>query len=419
MATTKGVGVIILWLAYYVDAIKGVIPVAGPVINKGANVGTDALSPGEKVNNVMSFGAKPDGKFDCTQAFMDAWRATCKSNVQARLLVPQGRFVVSTMFFAGPCSTPNPVTIQVVGTVVATTDISEYENGEWLMFEELNGLKLIGGGTFDGAGKSSWAHTENCKTDPSDTCVRNPSSLYFNKVSNGILHNIKSVDPKGFHIFITNSDNIRAESLRLTAPATSPNTDGIHISSSFNVKLSENNIETGDDCVSMIKGVKNVTVHKLHCGPGHGISVGSLGKYADEPEVNQIRVENCTLVGTENGIRIKTWPDKFPGSASDIGYSDIIMENVKNPITIDQEYQCFPNCKKKPSLVKISDVHFSNIKGTTTSPIAVDLRCSQQFPCNNVKLTNIDLNLGPKPSGSRCANIKPIYVGIQKPPACL
>ncbi|TKY72565.1 polygalacturonase protein [Spatholobus suberectus] len=375
MATTKRVGVLIMCfaLAYYVDAKPRTMPIAGPDIYEGQNVAKDTLASGEKIVNVMSFGAKPNGKFDCTQAFMDAWRATCKSKVQARLLIPQGRFVVSTMFFAGPCLTPGPVTIQVVGTVVATTDISEYVNGEWLMFEDLDGVKLIGGGTFDGMGKESWAQTENCETDPSNTCVRNPSSIYFNKVRNGIIQNIKSVDPKGFHMFVTNSANIRLRLLKLTAPATSPNTDGIHISHSVNVILSKNNVETGDDCVSMIQGVNDVSINKLECGPGHGISIGSLGKYADEQEVKDIRVNNCTMVGTTNGLRIKAWPDKYPGAASDISFSDITMENVKNPIIIDQEYQCFPNCKKKPSLVKIKNVRFSNIRGTSTSPIAVDL----------------------------------------------
>lgn len=106
---------------------------------------------------------------------MDAWRAACKSKVQSRLLIPMGRFVVSSMFFAGPCLTPGPLTVQVVGTVVATTDISEYENGEWLMFQEIAGLKIIGGGTFDGRGKASWSETENCETNPSSSCVRAPS----------------------------------------------------------------------------------------------------------------------------------------------------------------------------------------------------------------------------------------------------
>lgn len=72
----------------------------------------------------------------------------------------------------------------------------------------------------------------------------------------------------------------------------------------------------------------------------------------------------------------------------------------------------------QPSLVKIKDVAYTNISGTTTSQIAVDMRCSKQFPCQNIKLQNIDLKLGPTPVGSRCANIKPIYVGIQRPPAC-
>jgi len=63
--------------------------------------------------------------------------------------------------------------------------------------------------------------------------------------------------------------------------------------------------------------------------------------------VNGIRVQTCTLVGTTNGLRIKSWPDKYPGAATDINFNDITMENVKNPIIIDQEYECSPNCQKK------------------------------------------------------------------------
>ena len=422
MATAKKVSVLIFWFALvcnYVDAAgPRKRPVVGPDIYKGKNVAKDALAPGEKVVNIMSFGAKPGGKFDCTEAFMDAWRTACHSNVQSRLLVPQGVFLVSTMFFAGPCQNPGPITFQVVGTILATSDISEYVNGEWLMFRDIAGIKLIGGGTFDGQGASAWKFALDCEADPTTECVRSPSSIYFNNVTNGIIQNIKSVNPKGFHFFVTNSANIRLRLLKLTAPDTSPNTDGLHVSHSINVKISRSTIETGDDCVSMIQGVNNVSIKRIKCGPGHGISIGSLGKYPDELEVRGVRVMRSTLVGTDNGLRIKTWPDKYRGAASQITFSNITMENVKNPIIIDQEYECKPNCQKKPSLVRISDIIFKNIKGTTTSPIAVDMRCSKQFPCQNVRLQNIDLTLGATPAGSRCNNIKPIYVGLQKPPPC-
>lgn len=70
-------------------------------------------------------------------------------------------------------------------------------------------------------------------------------------------------------------------------------------------------------------------------------SVGSLGKYEDEEDVRGVQVKNCTIRGTSNGIRIKTFPFKpniIPIKASGFLFQDIVMDNVKNPIIIDQEY---------------------------------------------------------------------------------
>lgn len=107
---------------------------------------------------------------------MDAWQKVCHQTTgPVRLLIPEGRFLISSMYFSGPCTCQTPVTIQVKGYVMATTDISEYENGDWLMFEKLNGLKIIGGGTFDGQGKKSWEYSENCESGDDRACARNPS----------------------------------------------------------------------------------------------------------------------------------------------------------------------------------------------------------------------------------------------------
>lgn len=79
------------------------------------------------------------------------------------------------------------------------------------------------------------------------------------------------MDSKGFHVAVTNSYNVRLYNLRISAPDDSPNTDGIHISKSDNVKVSKVAIGTGDDCISMIQGSSNVNIKKVSCGPGHGI----------------------------------------------------------------------------------------------------------------------------------------------------
>lgn len=49
------------------------------------------------------------------------------------------------------------------------------------------------------------------------------------------------------------------------------------------------------------------------CGPGHGISVGSLGKTTGELPVVGVFVQNCTFIDTDNGVRVKTWPASHVG----------------------------------------------------------------------------------------------------------
>ena len=95
-------------------------------------------------------------------------------------------------------------------------------------------------------------------------------------------------------------------------------------------------------------------ITRVNCGPGHGISVGSLGKYVNEEPVSGIFVTNCTLANTENGVRIKSWPALYGGSATDMHFEDIIMNNVANPIVIDQVYCPWNQCNAKVFFFRIN-----------------------------------------------------------------
>jgi len=115
------------------------------------------------------------------------------------------------------------------------------------------------------------------------------------------------VNSKYFHIHVFASGNVKLKSLKLSAPADSPNTDGIHLGDPKNIEIINTVIETGDDCFSVGPGDKNISISNVFCDPGHGISVGSLGPSPNEWDVTDLSVTNCTLTNTTNGVRIKTW----------------------------------------------------------------------------------------------------------------
>ncbi|KAF4373494.1 hypothetical protein F8388_025188 [Cannabis sativa] len=211
------------------------------------------------------------------------------------------------------------------------------------------------------------------------------------------------------------------ENIQITAPPTSPNTDGIHIGSSTGIKIFSSSIATGDDCVSIGPGTDNLLVSGLACGPGHGISIGSLGRYPNEADVTNLVIQNCNISGTSNGVRIKTWAPSPPSNVYNVTFENIGMNNVDNPIIIDQQYCPFETRKcgnGASSQVQIRNVKFNNIYGTSKNKVAVELKCSPSKPCGELSLTNINLNF-PGGATSSCSNAYGTATGREQPPACI
>lgn len=67
-------------------------------------------------------------------------------------------------------------------------------------------------------------------------------------------------------------------------------------------------------------------------------SIGSLGKDVQENGVQNVTVTGATFTGTENGVRIKTWGRPSNGFARNIVFQHLVMNNVQNPMVIDQNY---------------------------------------------------------------------------------
>ena len=149
---------------------------------------------------------------------------------------------------------------------------------------------------------------------------------------------ITSSNSKFFHFAVHGCRDVTFDHVTVIAPVNSSNTDGIHVSNSSGVNIMYSVIDTGDDCISLGPGSKFINITDVQCGPGHGISIGSLGKYPNEEDVSGVIVRDSTFVGTDNHVSINTWSTSFSSFVSKIAFLNLEIKVVKNPIIIDKKY---------------------------------------------------------------------------------
>ncbi|KAF5739917.1 polygalacturonase [Tripterygium wilfordii] len=345
----------------------------------------NAINPDTiRVFNVLSFGAVGDGVSDDTKAFKMAWDTACQAD-SAVLLVPGSHcFIIQPSIFTGPCK--SGLVFQIDGTVMAPEGPDSWppksSKRQWLVFYKINGMSMQGGGVVDGRGEKWWnlpckPHKGVKGTTLSSPCD-SPVAIKFFMSSHLTVKGLKIKNSPQFHFRFDNCQHVHVESLSINSPAQSPNTDGIHIENTNNVQVYDSLISTGN-C-----NRNPAFTNSTPC-------IGSLGIHNSRACVSNITVTDSVIKHSDNGVRIKTWQGGS-GMVSGITFDNILVETVHNPIMIDQYYCLTKNCSNQTSAVLISDISYTNIKGTydVRSP-PMHIACSDSVPCNNLVLSNIEL----------------------------
>ncbi|CAN6220812.1 unnamed protein product [Urochloa humidicola] len=376
--------------ALFLLALVCVAQAGGKKAESKADAGGDDAKGGSCPGgtcDITKLGASGDGKTDSTKALQEAWASACGGTGKNTILIPKGDYLTGPLNYTGPCK--GDVTIQVDGNLLASTDLSLYK-GNWIEILRVENLVITGKGKLDGQGPSVWSKNACAKKYD---CKILPNSLVLDFVTKGEVSGITLLNSKFFHMNVFQCKDVVIKDVTVTAPGDSPNTDGIHMGDSSGISIVNTAIGVGDDCISIGPGSTKINITGVTCGPGHGISIGSLGRYKDEKDVTDITVKDCTLKKSTNGLRIKAYEDAASVlTASKIHYENVKMEDVGNPIIIDMKYCPNKICTSSgASKVTVKDVSFKNITGTSSTPEAVSLLCSDKIPCSGVTMDSVNV----------------------------
>ncbi|PTY07578.1 hypothetical protein DB347_04905 [Opitutaceae bacterium EW11] len=296
---------------------------------------------------LSDFGAVGDGKTLNTEAFEKAIAAVEKAG-GGKLVVPAGVF--RTLPFA-LCSSLElhlsegaviqaPDTFSAYGMPDPSSLASQQEASKartpapLITGKKLHDVALTGTGKIDGNGALWWAWSERAaRKSPGRVVFRRPHLVVISGCERLLVSDITLTNSPMFHLVPRNIVDLTIERVKVRAPFDAPNTDAIDPGPVTRAHIHHCDIDTGDDDIVIKSGGVDVLIEDCTIKHGHGISIGS----GTTDGVRNMLVRNCTLEGTDNGIRIKSMIGAG-GPVENVRYTNIRMKAVANAIILDLNY---------------------------------------------------------------------------------
>jgi polygalacturonase len=263
-------------------------------------------------------------------------------------------------FLSGPLELREGVTLVVDkgATLLASRDPAVYEKASGscglvndagngckplISAQHVTGAGVMGDGVIDGRGGekllgkdvSWWDLAEQARNGGRQQV---PRLIVTDAADNFTVYRITLKNSPNFHIVYSHGDGFTVWGLKIDTPKRGArNTDGVDPGGgSKNITITHSYLRTGDDNVAIkggTGGLTNMTVSHNHFYWGHGMSIGS----ETNGGVSKIRVNDLSLDGPDNGIRIKSNGSRG-GLVHDVVYDDVCVRDSPNPITLDTGY---------------------------------------------------------------------------------
>lgn len=168
-----------------------------------------------------------------------------------------------------------------------------------------------------------------------------PVMVSLRHCTNVLLSGVTFMNSPAWNIHPLFCENVTIDNIKVRNPYYAQNGDGIDVESCTNVHIHHSVFETGDDAICIKAGknaiartidgpCSNIYIHDCVVNEGHGGFV--IGSEMSRG-VKDILVENCTFIGTDVGVRMKSALGRG-GVVENITIRNINMVNIKGEAVI-------------------------------------------------------------------------------------
>lgn len=293
----------------------GLLAAAGPLAALPLSAQTRGNSAGHFFD-VKQHGAVGDGKSLDSPSINRAISA-CAAAGGGVVYVPPGSYLSGTVVLQSNVT----LYLEAGATILGSKNLADYSpkegprlkgdaNQKHLIFaRDAQNVGLAGPGRIDGQGSAFWVPSGRTPPPPAESWrdvatydwkpLDRPSPLLeFYNCTNLRIEDVRIENASGWTLRPIQCENVFLRGLTIKNPVIGPNTDGIDLTCSRNVFISDCLIDTGDDAICL----------------------KSESPYGGEPRISKnITITNCVLTCCCNGLKF--------GTATRGGFENVTFSN--------------------------------------------------------------------------------------------
>ena len=380
---------------------------------------TAKISLETRVFNIVEHGAKADGKTVNTKAIQAAIDA-CGAAGGGTVVVPAGTFVTGTIWLRSHVE----LHLQHGAVLLASPNQDDYnkedaypqnwgggQEDEWnathlILAVEVENVAVTGTGVIDGNGRvffeepklmhySANLFRDGVAMAKDKKRLRPGQLMVFCESRNIRLRDFTIRDTPSWSIFLYGSDDIQVRGLMIRNQPTGANTDGIDIDCCRNVTVSDCNIDTGDDAITLraaphslkdkTRVCENIIVNNCVLASSGGAFRIGVGNGI----IRNAVLSNIMITRAGWGVFFcSAYRPKQPGvSISNITVRDVYVRNTAHPLVISMNTD---DATAPMEDIVIDGFHAEGFAGSS-------LFGSAHSRPTRVRLRNADFTVVPRP----------------------